>query len=512
MRWRPTASHSALIVTGVLLLVRLWLDGHLELMYNEAYYALWAKDLAWGYFDHPPMVAVWIRLSTVLFGKTDFGVRALGTLVACAGAALVYVISWQLFANRDKAAFAVLLYSAMLLISAGAIIISPDTPLLFFWLVALCALVRIYRGGGAGWWLLVGIAMGLALQSKYTALLLGAGIPCVLALVPKLRIWWRHPAPYSAGVLAFAIFLPVVIWNYQHGWASFAQQFGRAEIHGPSLRYVGEFAGSQFGLLTPFVFVLAIAGIYLALARRTDADSEPRELLIALIGPLLLYFMFHSLHARVHGNWLAPAYPVFAILGTEAAFSIPSFSERLRPLILFSRRFSVPVGLSVAGIAYVQALAAPIPINPAVDPIAVVSGWSDLAETVDSIARREGAGYILTSSYKLTSELAYYAPRAIPIMQFNERVRWLSLEQPQPNFSSQSGLYIADANLDLSSELANRFSRVNKITEVGRARQGKQVQRYVVYQLEAPMAPILDAGLTPSFPLQSSSRISYPLT
>ena len=75
MCWRPTASYSALIVTGVLLFVRLWLDGHLELMYNEAYYALWAQNLAWGYFDHPPMVAVWIRSSTHLFGKTDFGVR-----------------------------------------------------------------------------------------------------------------------------------------------------------------------------------------------------------------------------------------------------------------------------------------------------------------------------------------------------------------------------------------------------------------------------------------------------
>ena len=73
--------------------------------------------------------------------------------------------------------------------------------------------MRIYRGGGSGWWFLVGVAVGLALQSKYTALLLGAGIPCVLALVPKLEVWWRHPAPYGAGVLAFAIFLPVVIWN-----------------------------------------------------------------------------------------------------------------------------------------------------------------------------------------------------------------------------------------------------------------------------------------------------------
>ena len=65
----------------------------------------------------------------------------------------------------------------MLLISAGAIIITPDTPLLFFWSVALYALVRIFCGGGAGWWWVVGIAMGLALQSKYTTFLLGPGLP-----------------------------------------------------------------------------------------------------------------------------------------------------------------------------------------------------------------------------------------------------------------------------------------------------------------------------------------------
>ena len=72
------------LVTAGLLLVRLWLDAHLELMFDEAYYALWAKHLAWSYFDHPPMVALWIRLSTILFGEHEFGVRALGTLAATA--------------------------------------------------------------------------------------------------------------------------------------------------------------------------------------------------------------------------------------------------------------------------------------------------------------------------------------------------------------------------------------------------------------------------------------------
>ena len=83
---------------------------------------------------------------------------------------------WHLFTSRETAIFAALLYCAMLLISAGAIIITPDTPLVFFWSIALYALVRIFCGGGSGWWWIVGIAMGLALQSKYTALLLGAGI------------------------------------------------------------------------------------------------------------------------------------------------------------------------------------------------------------------------------------------------------------------------------------------------------------------------------------------------
>jgi 4-amino-4-deoxy-L-arabinose transferase-like glycosyltransferase len=207
------------LVTAGLLLVRLWLDAHLELMFDEAYYALWAKHLAWSYFDHPPMVALWMRLSTILFGEHEFGVRALGTLVATAGTGIIYLISWHLLGDRKAAIFAALLYCAMLLISAGAIIITPDTPLLLFWSIALYALVRIYEDGESGWWWVVGIAVGLALQSKYTALLLGAGIVCAMALVPSLRHWWRRPTPYLSGALSLTIFAPVIVWNYEHEWA-----------------------------------------------------------------------------------------------------------------------------------------------------------------------------------------------------------------------------------------------------------------------------------------------------
>ena len=287
------SSVSVLIgLTVALLVVRLWLDAHLELMFDEAYYTLWAKHLAWCYLDHPPLVALWIRLSTWCFGGNAFGVRALGTLAAAAGTGVVYLLSWHLFANRAAATFAGLLYCSMLLIAAGAIIVTPDTPLVFFWSIALYALAQIYRGTDARWWLVVGIAMGLALQSKYTALLLGAGIPCAMITVPRMRVWWRRPEPYLAGILAFAIFLPVVVWNYRHGWASFAKQFSRADVDGLGIRYVAELAASQIGLLTPLVFVLAAAGCWLALSRRDNEDRDAELFLVSLIAPMMLYFLF----------------------------------------------------------------------------------------------------------------------------------------------------------------------------------------------------------------------------
>ncbi len=486
------ATAAVVWVSALLLCARLWLAGHLELMFDEAYYALWAKHLAWCYLDHPPMVALWIRLSTFLFGDSAFGVRALGTVTTTAGAGVVYVLSERLFADRTKAAFAALLFCAMLLISAGAIIITPDTPLVFFWSIALYALVRLFGGGGAGWWLAVGLAMGLALQSKYTALLLGAGIPCAMILVPRLRVWWRHPAPYLAGILALAIFFPVIAWNYQHDWASFAKQFGRAEADGLSIRYLGEFLASQLGLLTPFVFTLAAGGVWLAFDRHKDADSDARLLLVALIGPMMIYFLLHSLHARVHGNWIAPAYPVFAVLGAEAAFQISRFHRRLQPVMSLSQRFAVPVGLAITAIVYVQAAAAPLPFDAAKDPTALMAGWSDLAHEVDDIARGQKAGYILTSRYRLTGELAYYGSGAIPVVQFNERVRWLAFQPPPAAVLARPGLYVANVGRDRSSKLCARFAEVKKIGEVSRRRNGREVARYVLYRLAKPTAPVLD--------------------
>jgi len=269
-------------------------------------------------------------------------------------------------------------------------------------------------------------------------------------------------------------------------------QFGRAQVEGLSLRFIFELLGGQVGLLTPFVFVLSLGGLWLGISRGGEKSGDATLFLVSLIGPLLAYFFFHSLHARVHGNWIAPAYPVLEVLGAEAAFEPHRFPPRIRGVITLSRRLAVPVGLAFAAIAYLQAVAAPIPLDPAKDPTALMAGWAELAQQVEEAARKAHASYILTSHYVLTSELSFYSSDAIPIIEYNERMRWLSFGDPPPSLFEQRGLYVVEADRDESSRLSPRFQEFERIGELSRKRGGKTIASYIIYAAARPVRPVLD--------------------
>ncbi len=132
--------------------------------------------LAFGYLDHPPMVALLIRASTALFGGSELGVRALSLVLVGALPALIAVVAWRLFRSAETAALAVLMWIGMPLVIAGAVFATPDAPLVVFWTLGLAALVELWRTGKARWLLAIGVALGLMLQSKFTAAFFAAGV------------------------------------------------------------------------------------------------------------------------------------------------------------------------------------------------------------------------------------------------------------------------------------------------------------------------------------------------
>src|ERR1700734_3636710 len=241
-------------VSIALLAIQALAAGRLELTFDEAYYTLWSRFLSFGYLDHPPMVALVIRASTSLFGGSELGVRALSLLVVGAMPTLIAFIAWRLFGSAEKAALAALMWIAMPLVSIGAVFVAPDAPVVVFWTLGLGALVELWRKGKRRWLIALGLALGLALQSKFTATFFAGGVVLAFVATPSLRRWLVSPALLAGLAVALAIFAPFVIWNAAHGWATFAKQLGRAPPPGFTPYYLAEFVVAQIGLINPLVF------------------------------------------------------------------------------------------------------------------------------------------------------------------------------------------------------------------------------------------------------------------
>ena len=149
VRWAAAA-------LAVLTLFRLVCAGVLPLSPDEAYYWVWSRALAPGYVDHPPMVALWIRVGTFLLGECSLGVRILGPLAAALTTLLLANAADRMFPNQRAGLIAGALWNATLFVGAGSVVMTPDAPLLFFWCATVWALARIVTGGGVGWWLAIG--------------------------------------------------------------------------------------------------------------------------------------------------------------------------------------------------------------------------------------------------------------------------------------------------------------------------------------------------------------------
>ena len=158
----------------------------------------------------------------------------------------------------------------------------------------------------------MGVALGCMLLSKFTAAFFVAGVGLAFLTTPSLRRWLVSPAAWAALALAAAIFSPFVLWNAEHGWATFVKQGGRAAASGFTPFFVVEFVVAQILLMNPLVFAPLVAAIAAVSWRKPIAPGsadEARRLLVATIAPAAAYFLLHSLHDRVQGNWLAPLFP-----------------------------------------------------------------------------------------------------------------------------------------------------------------------------------------------------------
>lgn len=492
--WLRPAGLTALIalLTGLRLATAAW-SGLAE---DEAYYRLWGLNPALGYYDHPPMVAWWIALGQWIAGDTALGVRLVGVLSAALGSLLLWRTAALLF-GRAVAGWSVLLFNATILIGVGSLIATPDAPSVLFWGLTLWALAELIKSGNANWWLAAGLFAGLGLDSKYSVLFLGAGNVLWLLLVPSARRWWLSWQLWAGGVLAIAVFSPVLVWNAAHDWASFAKQFGRAVPEGWTLRYLGEFIGAIVGLLNPFVAALAVVGAGRAV--RSTARGEPGPALLVLTtAPFLAYLTFHAFHARVQGNWPAPLFPALTMVAALAAANPPA---ALRGLWRGTAVAAVPLGVALSLIVYLHAVTPLTGAFARKDPTHQIRGWDALAADLKTLRQQAGAAWIATNSYSLTGELAFALRGKVAVEQLTERIRYVMQPPLDTATIAEPGLFVAEKRRDPDAEwLRERFAEVEQIGTLQRKVKGTVLEDFVVYRVARPINDPRD----PVYPLPGS--------
>lgn len=473
---------------GILFLLRLVAGALLPLSADEAYYWLWSRHLAAGYFDHPPAIAWLIRAGTLFFGDTVFGVRVMGIVASFGATWFVWKTAVILLKDERAGAVAALLFNLTLMITVEMLAATPDTPQIFFAAVFVWCLAKIAQTGDGRWWLAAGAAAGFGLLSKYSTLFLGTGALVWLIVNREQRRWLASFWPYLGGALAFLIFLPNLVWNASHGWATFVFQFGRIEGSHLTLKYLGEFLGAQLLLATPFILILGLFGLASA-----NWQDKRRSLIAAVLWPSIAYFLYHSLHDRVQGNWPCYLFPVLVIAAADA-MRRTDWTGWKKPVVKWSARLAMPLAAVLLFAGYAQALVGVVPFGRK-DPLArlLAVGLPDVVAEVDALRQVNGAGAVLTTDYASTGWFAFYGH--LPIVSIGEDYRWPNAPKTQLAELARPALYIAEIRRDRHDLVAARFARVTEIARIDRLRQGVPIAHYIVYRAEGPKGA--DLGRTP---------------
>jgi 4-amino-4-deoxy-L-arabinose transferase-like glycosyltransferase len=460
-----------------LIALRAVVSAILPLTADEAYYWLWSRHLAAGYFDHPPAIAFLVRAGTAIFGVTPFGVRVGSFVLSAMATWFVWRAAATLLGREEDGAVAALYFNLTLMVAVEMLAATPDAPEITFAAALFWALVRLDASGDGRWWLGVGAAGGLALLSKYTAFLLGLGSVVWLVVTPEGRPWLRSPWPYVGGAIALLIFSPNVAWNAKHDWITFAFQFGRVHQGELTLRFLAEFLGAQIGMATPFIFALAAMG--LALARR---DRRLR-LVAALIVPSVAYFSFHALHDRVQANWPSFLFPILSIAACAAARS-EAWTGMAAVVSRIAARLAAPVAALMLCLCYIQALGGIIAAGRA-DPFSRLLGFgmSDVAAAIEKVRIKNGAAGLITTDYASTGWLDFYLPSQTAVLALDDDPRWIMAPAAPAALLARPLLYVTDGRRNRHDLIASQFENVVPAGEIERRRGNVELGRYIIYRV-----------------------------
>ncbi len=285
---------------GLWLLLGLLQAGLTELQDDEAYYWVFSRYLDWGYFDHPPMTALLVKMGYVIF-PNELGVRLFPLLLNI----LSLVIIEKLTENKNPFLFYAIALS-MAVIQLTGFVAVPDIPLIFFTALFFWCYKKFAAVQSALNTLLLGLSIAFLLYSKYHAVLI-----VFFALLSNLKLFTKYQL-YVAGIFSLLLFAPHLWWQYQHDWVSFRYHLFESNVNPYKFSFTTDYIGGQLLVAGPIAGFILLPAALLCKAK----TSTEKALRFTLVG-IYAFFLFSSFRGKVEGNWTSPALVAVIILAHQ---------------------------------------------------------------------------------------------------------------------------------------------------------------------------------------------------
>ena len=314
-------------------------SAHTELLDDEAYYWDYSRFLDWGYYDHPPMVAIMIRIGYSIF-HNEFGVRIIAVLMNT----LSLMIIERLLINKNAALFYAIVLSIVVLQFESFMAI-PDTPLIFFTALFFVCYKNYLKKNSLSNTLCLGVVAAALLYSKYHGVLV---ILFTLFSNPKL---FKQQTAYIAGGVALLCFVPHLWWQYQHDWVSFRYHLFQSNVNPYEFNFTLDYLVGQILVAGPLAGLILLPAAF----SYTPQNLFEKTLRFSMIG-IYVVFLLSSFRGKTEANWTAPALVPMIILSHQFL----NFNVRWRSL-LFKL---LPLSLVIAFFIRIILVADILPYRP----------------------------------------------------------------------------------------------------------------------------------------------------
>ena len=463
-----------------------------DLFFDEAQYWAWSRDLAFGYFSKPPLLAWIIALSDRVCGSSEACVRLASPLFYLGTSLVSYAIARELY-DRETAFWSALAVALLTGVSFSARIISTDVPLLFFWALALFAWLKLLAAPDWRWTVLLGVSLGLGLLAKYAMIYFALGLAAAAWLDRDARQLLSRPQTWAAFAIALVILAPNIIWNVAHGFATLRHTSDNITGSGLLFRPLDafNFFASQFGVAGPLIFAAFL--VILVHALRGHLIRQDKLLLAFAIPPLALVLAL-SFFRGANANWAAPALLTMAILVTAW-------------WLRHGHRAWLYASLAIGVVLQAALLAG----DASADRISIAAlgrnsdiyqrslGWRRLGDEVVQLARAHGAPTVAAEGRAEQAALTYYL-RNEPLAV----VSWARAAQARSQFDLTQALDDAAKEPVLLftgcpsvPRLARFYANVTPLPRLAVQTGPQSTRRYAVFKLTGRQHPIEPPGPCP---------------